>query len=351
MIDIQPDPQNPLGGFAILSVPEAELPDAQVSIAVFDKFRGQYLGPSGFQPSRHDFGPYAVDRSGGTASVLVGSEIVNQIDEYASLTLSMGPVEADVTWPDDVIPLAGAPALGGIAVVRDEDATPAGALSGAVGAPAPAEPAPVAPAPPPPVPDPVVDPMPEPDPLPAPEPVGGDDDAAKGSSPMIWVAAGVVLLALAAGGYWMWQQSQTAPVAEQTQIVPPPEPEVAATDPCAADALRAMAAGEVLAQLRSCSDAVSADDALLIVEAAVRGGTAEASALMGKFYDGAATDRIESATGLTFGDDPARAAEYYRTAKDQGAAEAGDLLAAVCERLAEQTDTLSRGAIDDFCGE
>jgi hypothetical protein len=62
------------------------------------------------------------------------------------------------------------------------------------------------------------------------------------------------------------------------------------------------------------------------------------------------TDAVaETRLRLTFGDIPAQAAEYYSRAAASGAAEARPLLAATCARLATATDTLSKGAHDDFC--
>jgi hypothetical protein len=61
--------------------------------------------------------------------------------------------------------------------------------------------------------------------------------------------------------------------------------------------------------------------------------------------------------GLSFADNPARAAEYYAralaadTASDADPGGAVAALEAVCARLDQLADTLSRGAYDQYCAE
>ncbi|WP_172331638.1 sel1 repeat family protein [Mangrovicoccus sp. HB161399] len=342
MIDVRPDPQHPDGGYALFTAQAGQLPDGTVEIEVLDKYRGHYLAASGFQPHRHGFGPYQVERQGDLDVVRVGPEIVNQIEEFASLQIAMGGLTADVSWPDEVFPLPGAPAIGGIRAVDAEE--PGSGLSGPVPVPPAPEPAPPPPAP----------PVPEPEPGPeVPEEEesadeDGEEDPRGGRG--LWIAALLIVLAIGAGaGWWLWQESRPdePPVRSDTSPVPPPE-----ADACAPAGLLALGESDstaMLAQLLDCGDAVTADDALGAVEAAQRAGDAEAMRLMGQFYDGETADGIETATGLSFGDDPARAAEYYRRAKDAGSDAAADLLAQSCERLAGMSDTLARNAAEEYC--
>lgn len=313
MIEIRPDPAHPHGGYAILSTGTSALPDDTVVIDVFDKFKGYYLGENGFQPTRNLFGPYKVVRAGGRAEVLIGSEIVNHIEEYANLRLTLGPVVADVSWPDTVLPAAGALPVGGIYVAPKPGST----LSGAAPADKPAAP-----------------------PQPVPEPATETGKDAKSRLPSI--LAGLVVLAILAGGaYWVFGRTPA--------VVPvPPGP-----NPCSAGALATLGAkgfAPVLAQLRLCGGQISVDDVLLQVEKASAAGDAVAITVFGQLYDGAQTDPVETATGLTFDDDPARAAEYYARAKAAGGEDAGPLLAQICVRLQPLTDTLSRSAYADYCG-
>ena len=75
-----------------------------------------------------------------------------------------------------------------------------------------------------------------------------------------------------------------------------------------------------------------------------------ALALFGALYDNGVTDAaIEDQIGLTFTDDPARAADYYARAIAAGSQDAPPRLQAVCRRLLLKTDTLSQSAREDHC--
>lgn len=344
MIDIRTDPKNPMGGVAILSVGAGQLPGTEVLVSVLDKFRGHYLGASGFQPHKFEFGPYPVEQAEGASFIRVGAEIVNQVEEYANLRLTVGPVEADVSWPDDIMPLPGAPKLGKVFVAPDPEAAPE-APKNTLNRDVPPTPAPEAE--PEPQPEPVI-PTPDPIPEPGPSPVETEKNS-RGMPIVIWLAP-LVLGALAAGGYYWFSQQQGAP-APVVAVEPPAE---VTTDPCGLADLQALFGQDVpagLAQLNSCGSDITADTALLLIESGLRGGNAQAAALMGKLYDSVANDPIETATGLSFGEDLKNAVRYYKTAAYGGDAEAHDLLTNACERLQGETNTLSQGAFTDYCGE
>jgi hypothetical protein len=127
----------------------------------------------------------------------------------------------------------------------------------------------------------------------------------------------------------------------------------AAPDPCS-DAELAATAGQGFAALgaalRGCGGSVGPDTALGLVEEAVAAGDADALAFFGTLYDSGQTDPvIEEQIGLTLGDSPARAAEYYARARDAGSTEAEAFLNGVCRTLLLRTDTLSISAREDYC--
>lgn len=334
---VHPDPQNPTGGFGFLELPAGSLPDGSVTVAVQDVYSDRWLNPSNeteiaigdpnWQPERHGFGPYDVLRHDGADWVRIGPEIVNKIEEYTPLRIEVNGMVHDITWPDDVPPRAGTAALGGLRT-----------------APPPApEPVPETPRPPP-------EPMPEivvPDPVDPPEPA--DVQAPSRTRGLVWVVAMLLLAAAAGAAAWVlldWPE-QTA---EEPQP-PGQEVPVAARTGCTLTALQQKPGFDAqIAAVRDCGAEVSPDIALRLIEDAAAAGDGQALLLFATLYDGdRLAPRIENLIGLSFADDPARAAEYYARAAQAGAGDAASLLAAICARLAGSELTLERGAYDDFC--
>lgn len=354
MIDVRPDPAHPRGGFAVLSFEADSVSGDSVSVEVFDLYNERYLGVAGWQPERHAFGPYPVDRSAGPARVVLGPEVVDKLEEFAAVRLTLGELSADVSWPDDI-------------VHSPKAATSDSAIKTGTGPAAAAPAAPIKMKEPEPEPAaPPSEPVPEPAPeAEAPEPDvpenadenGGDaeEDGKSGmSSLVLWGVA--LLIALGAAAFFFLGGEE--PVTEEPAPAPQepaPPPVAARPDPCSADELTA-AAGQGFAvlgeALRGCGGSVSADTALGLVEGAVAEGDADALAFFGTLYDAGQTDPvIEEQIGLTLGDDPARAAEYYARARDAGSTEAEALLTGVCRTLLLRSDTLSVGAREDYCSQ
>jgi hypothetical protein len=320
VISLHPDPAHPRGGFALLSLPEDRLPGETTEVAVFDNYSERYLGESGWQPVKVLFGPYSVMREAGRARLVIGPEIVNQIEEYANVRLMVGDTETNISWPDDIVPAPGAARIGGIMSASSAEPQAKGTLTAQL-------------------------PADDPEPVAPPEPL---DETARGfdvGSPEIksqhgrsgiWI--GLLVLLLLAAGLAYWFLNMDGPRAE-------------VDDRCGPNVLNGLA--DFAAQteaLRACGSKVSADTALRLVERAAAAGNAEALDLFGVIYDGGVTAPvIEQEIGLTFGDVPATAAEYYARAVDAGSGDARDNLAALCERMATMTDTLVRGAVADYC--
>ena len=328
VISISPDPAHPRGGYAAVTLPVGDAVDDAVQVIVFDNYSERYLGDAGWQATKVMFGPYAVERTDGIARVVIGPEIVNQIEEYANIKLTVQGISQDISWPDDIVPAPGAARIGGI--------------MSATAKPVPAETAPV-------VPLPGAEPRTASGPLetdtltPAPEPL---PVPSKGSMGTVLTTAAVIALGGAALAYWfIFMQDEPEPVS------PAVSPAAVVSDPCSADRLGALEDFAAQASaLRECGANASADAALGLVERAAAQNDADALLLFGTVYDGAVSDGvIEEGIGLTFGDVPATAAEYYARAVAAGSEAAAGNLEALCARMTDMTDTLTRGAAADYC--
>lgn len=339
MIDIRPDPAHPQGGHAVLVLASDAVTGDSVPVSVRDNYSGRFLGENGFQATKVAFGPYPVQRSGAQAEIVIGPEIVNQIEEYTAVHVTVGDTGADVSWPDSVVPAPGAPALGGIYRAPEAEDAPLSGTRAAQPQPSKPETAPDTPPPPPP---------------PTDTQAEIADPAPKSRLPLILGGLAVLLIA-AAAAYFLLKPEEPAPVPDPEPVVTAPTvPEPAPADPCETATLDALAAegfSGLAARLRDCTATVSADDALLYMERAAAQGDPAALLLFGQLYDDQQTDQaLETQMGLTFGDAPDRAADYYSRAVEAGSQEAETFLDEVCARLADRSDTLSQGAFADFCG-
>ena len=335
-LGVHPDPQEPAGGFAFLELPGGSLGEGPVPVAVFEVYSERWLGPAGetddrvsigagnWQGERHDFGPYPVLRHDGADWVRIGPDIVNKIDEYTPLQISVGGQVADVNWPDDVPPRAGAAVLGGLqSTARPVLLDTGNAL---VGKPAEADPKP----------EPVPEPPEIPEDIVPPDPVQPDPVQS------FWRK---VLLPLLVVGFLIG-----AIVAAWALILRDETPTEVA-DPCTRSALIALDGfGAMQKAIRACGDALSPDTVLKIVEDGAQQNDPDALLLFGTLYDGAQEDgRIEKVIGLSFDHDAAKAAEYYARAVTAGSDAARTRLTASCAQLAGSDQTLAKGAYDDFC--
>lgn len=327
-LTIQPDPQEPAGGFAFLQMPHKSLGTGPVGVAVREVYGGRWLGPlqeggkvtvgdANWQGERHDFGPYPVHSHDGADWVRIGPEIVNKIEEYTPLQVVVGPHQVDVTWPDDVPPRAGAAVLGGLhATARTPSPETDQAL---VGQPK--------------------DPVPDPDPVPPEPPAPVDEDPPK-RRPLVALLLVIFLIAGLVAVWVLFPRDDP----DTTELAVAPNTCTGA----AITALEGFAARELA--IRACGTALSADTVLAIVESGARAGDPAALLLFGTLYDGAELDaRIETEIGLSFDHDAARAAEYYSRAAGAGSDVARVRLGVTCTQLAASDRTLAKGAYDDFC--
>lgn len=327
VISIKSDPAHPRGGYAEVTLPEGGTFEDEVQVTVFDNYSERYLGDAGWQASKVMFGPYMLARSGGAPRLIIGPEIVNQIEEYANIKLTVQGVSQDISWPDDIVPAPGAAKIGGIMSASAKPVGEAPALTATLPDPEPEAGPPDAP-----------EPTPEPNLQPAPAP---------GGIGKLVTAAVVIAVGSAALAYWFaFMQDELAPV--ETAV----SPAAVESGPCSADQLGALDGFAAQASaLRDCGTDASADVALGLVERAAAQNNPDALLLFGTVYDGAVSDPvIEDSIGLTFGDVPATAAEYYARAVAAGSDAAAQNLEALCARMADMTDTLTQGAVADYCG-
>lgn len=351
MLSIKPDPAHPRGGYAVISIDESAMADDTVTLTIRNSFNERYLGEDGWQAGKAYFGPYPVVVDGGRAAFVVGTEIVNLIEEYTPIAIGLGSVEHETSWPDDIMQGPAAATVGGVSPTSPLQDTSSGpTLVGKSRNPGPkdlklsnVDDTGL-----------VTDPAP-PEPVPS-EPLEAGVETAKSKSALVWPIILLLIAAIAGGAYWFLTQNEpVASTPPEPVVVPEPvQPEPAPEDQCSPAALGSKAGegyGALLEQLSSCGTAVTADTALGLLEKGVAAEDPAALHALGRMYDqDLVIEVIETDIGLTFGDNPARAVEYYARARDAGdGVGAAEALVQVCERLATSSDTLSQGAFEDFC--
>ncbi|ARC88613.1 hypothetical protein [Rhodovulum sp. MB263] len=327
-LKIRPDPRRPSGGYAELSAEAAALPEAEATVSVFDAFSERFLGLDGWQSDRAEFGPYEVVRDGDRARLVIGPEIVNRIEEYAALKLRVNRIEAELSWPDDVVPMPGAARIGGLAVARAEPSEAAGRLTGKL-----------------------TGKLPEPEAQAegsAAEPPAETQEKRRSRLPLIGGLAALVLLICGGALAWFLMQPPPLPVVAER-----PEAEPTPPDPCGPDALAGLGAlpfAEGRALMSRCGARVTPQQALATLEAGADAGDADALLLFGEIYDeGANDDPVETEIGLSLTPSASKAAEYYARASAAGSTEATRRLDRLCPELRAAPDTLSRSAAEEYC--
>ncbi|MBV1897193.1 MAG: hypothetical protein KUG70_12085 [Rhodobacteraceae bacterium] len=340
MIDIRPDRAHPRGGFAELTLESDQIAGETAEVFLFDNYSERYLGEKGWQATRVMFGPYAIVREGTVARVIIGPEIVNQIDEYATVRLTVGDVSQDISWPEDIVPAPGAAKIGGITTGAPPPPVSETEQSPQLPSEKPIQQSATNP-------EPLTVPA-EPEPTQQPDKDIQKDEPAKTNKALMWVIAVLIIAAIAAAVYFFVLKE---PLPEEQPVK---EPEIAVVqDTCGLEILRGLDGFAAQnAALRDCAGKVSADTALTLLEQGAAADDAEALRLFGVVYDSEVLDdTMETTIGLTFADAPATAADYYARSVAAGSQDAGENLSALCERMATMSDTLVRGSVADNCGQ
>ena len=343
MIDIRPDPKRPRGGFAEITVSDVAAPDGAVEVTVYNSFLEKWLGPDGWQPNPHGFPTRQAEQDGDSLRLIVGPDIVNQIEEDTPIKIGVCGAEFATYWPDDIN--------------HGPDVAIGGDLAGTGSKAQPTAPKPITTLT---APDHGSDseassddetateePEEAPEDIPVP-PVTEEPKPSRAGSYAMWAVA--LLAVIGAAVWFLFLQ----PGEEVAAIEPVTEPEpVAKTNPCSGDQLQTVASEgfkSLAKQIRTCGADVNVDAALSFVERASAANDPDALALFGALYDSSVKDEpIKTTVGLDLGDNAARAAEYYARAKDAGSEEATNRLTAVCRGLLLKSDTLSQSAHEDYC--
>jgi hypothetical protein len=352
VLQIQPDPGAPLGGVALLRLPTNALADDHTHVQLQNAYTQLWLAPNSgeetlvqvgdgnWQADPHHFGPYAVTRDGAEAVVRIGPEIVNKLEVFAPVVLRIGGRDYDVTWPEDVAPRAGAALMGALKAT----AALAPATNGArlVGRKQPSDADGAAQDTPPVA---AQDLAPEPD-LHTETDSGGQTSGKR----MALIGALVAVLVAAAAIFFVTRpevETDPAPTAV-------PAPSIAAGEAdCSLDALAALSGGFAAtadALTGACGAVVDAEGAFRLIERGTQTGDGQAWLALGGLYDPGFTDPVfEDQLGIAPGENLPLAVEYYANAQAANVPGAAERLANACASLASRTDTLSRGARDDFC--
>jgi hypothetical protein len=319
MLRAAADPAHPQGGHAILDVPLAAAPPADLRIRITREgwARGT-LGPEGWQVGEALLAPLRAEPIAGGARLFLGPAIVDQLEAGPLwFRWPAAGVEAPLFWPD-IAPLhAGAP------------------------------PPPAPPAAPPPEPT-IVLRAPEPAaPLAPPPP-----RTPRGMSS--WPPLLLVLLAAGLGAWWWAQQPAQqaaapapAPPPIATPAPPPPPAPTPETLSVAEVIARAPSIAAIADEAASRQSAGRHDDALLLWEHAARNGHAPAMTSLARLYD-----PNGFTPGRPFRDpDPRQAARFYRDAEaagDPAAAAPRARLRAFLEARAAAGDAVAPLTLQDF---
>ena len=330
-IKIEPHPEYPNGGWAVMSVGAAA--GAGSLLSIYDPSREKWLGPDGWQSAETPIVPYSTQDADGSARLVLGPKIVDEIQPNAVLDIRYGEARMRLAWPETIrqSPATAENDRGGIDVAGPA-ATPTETK--------------------PPRPKQLVEPE-NPD-----EPDSGlfepfDDEPirnghvsrrrAKRLSPQTSLGIfPILLLILIALAIWFLFIRDTGPNESAGDDPPAPACDEAGFASRAGEAIE-----DQLAALESCGEEVSAASRLIVLEAGTRAENGRALLLLGELYD----PGVETAGQPVFSrSDPAIAAEYYFRALAAGSIEAAGRLEAVCGIL-DPNDPLQEFNRSQYCGE
>ena len=347
--EIEPDPAHPLGGHALLILPEgASAGSGHVNIR--RSYDNRHLGPDGWQAAHTTLGPFAVSSRGSGSAVALGPEVVVHLEEFVALEIAFeGGASGSAVWPEDVLLPPDAASAGGVRRAPGTEASseetggvgtsPLPEIANSVtprrGAGSPSRTSPEAPrvpeteSPPAPPPEASAEPVPEP-----------PSESRKGLRTVLIVAA-IAVLAVAAA----------LTLTDLDRLIGGMD----RGDDARADCSEAAFAGDRdadpaarIERVRRCAgvEGVSPETLLAVVERLLDRHP-EARVVMGRWYDPAHREAdfspfdapsIETAT------------RYYFAAMEAGAANADSLLLDVCARL-DSNDMMQGNAHHLYCSE
>lgn len=273
-----------------------------VTVAIRNLSSEEWLSADGWQPAQTTLGGFDVSTSG---DILLGPAIVDQIEPYAALEVTVDGKKTRLTWPDTIAASPAGLQSGGLQVTRPREKSPLEGTSA----------------------KPVVAPSPEPvmEFPAAPEAEPKETSGAPRRLPffVLGLLGLATIVAFLAYLFYVPTPDPAAPdmVAEE-----------AATDcsPVGFAARAALGYTEQMAVAVECSASTAPDDLLRILEAGVREDQPDALLRMAQLYD----PTVAEYGGLSLSSrDPAIAAEYYARAAAAGSTDTGSALSEVCALL------------------
>lgn len=331
-IKIEPHPEYPNGGWAVMSVGAAA--GAGSLLSIYDPSREKWLGPDGWQSAETPIVPHAAGQDAdGCARLVLGPKIVDEIQPNAALEIGYGETRERLAWPDTIrqSPAKAENDRGGIDVAGPA-ATP----------PEPKPPRPKSPIEPENPGEPDAGRFEPFDEEPLRNGYGPRRRAKRPSPPPSLGIFPILLLILIALAIWYLFIRDSGP--DESAGDDPPAP---ACDEAGFASRAGESIEDQLAALESCGEEVSAASRLMVLEAGARAEDGRALLLLGELYD----PGVETAGQPVFSrSDPAIAAEYYFRALAAGLIEAAGRLEAVCGIL-DPNDPLQEFNRSQYCGE
>lgn len=330
-IKIEPHPEYPNGGWAVMCVDGAA--GAGSLLSIYDPSREKWLGPDGWQNAETPIKPYdSGQNADGSARLVLGPKIVDEIQPNAALDIRYGEARMRLAWPETIRQSpTKATEGGGIQVKRPS-------ITGAEQKP-PRPKQPVEPENPDEPDSGLFEPFDD-------EPLRNDYGSrgrANRLSPSLSLGIfPILLLILIALAIWYLFIHDTGPDESAGD-----DPPALACDEAGFASRAGEAIEDQLAALESCGEEVSAASRLIVLEAGARAEDGRALLLLGELYD----PGVETAGQPVFSrSDPAIAAEYYFRALAAGSIEAAGRLEAVCGIL-DPNDPLQEFNRSQYCGE
>lgn len=315
---IQPDPQHPLGGWSLLSIDST--PGTTVTLAIQELSSEQWLSTGGWQPGRTTLGDFEVLPTG---EISLGPKIVDQIEPYTALEVTIDETIIRLTWPDTIAISPGSLRSGGLLatprqenplteeydkqalITQEQESDKPGPTNAAIDL-APRE-----------------------------------ETRARQSAPLFLLGLLGVITIIALIAYFLLYKT-AAP--DQTQE-PAVELEETACTPEDFEARRHLGYDDQMLAAVQCGSFTAPADLLRILETGVQAENPEALLRMARIYDPAVS---EDPVLSLFRRDPAIAAEYYARAAAAGSTDIGSALNAVCSIL-DPENLLHSVVLEEYC--
>lgn len=334
-VTITPDPDFPLGGYAIATFKGAQAPQGPVMLKISRLEDGYYLGSSNWASNQAELGPFEVVAQDAGVGLRLGPEVVDLVEPFQRIRIEASAlgVSSELSWPETIRKAAGSSRGGSIH--RRRGRKPAAASS------TPSAPLPQTP--------PEARPPETPKPVPAVAPTPPPEEGAKQDPPrqsFRWVALLLVVLIVAAGaGAWFYMNIMNAPETVVVDESLNTEPQQPVTEvPCGLDGIDQAGAAQLYERAQACSRQDIGVEERMISRAALL-GHGPALLQQAKWFDPTFADEdspYETRNAVS-------ATRLYKKALDAGEEDARPLLDAVCEMLRASNDPVMQITAKSNC--